>query len=847
MAGKRKTVNPNTRNYTNPNNKKYTPYKSAKDIHTVVPFTSYINDTGDASYDRFADVREGTADVTTEFIKQFTTHESLRQFDYIITSMERNYSALSVNQKKAITRLKRGIVTIEDYRADIDSQNTMKLVRLKLAMQEVLAGLDSISRSGFIKGSEPMIRDRFQEVAEYGYAIFGSGRRFSHELSGAREVWQAHANQVNALRGAYRAFESKIDYAELASQDIDATLVAVVCATLHVSVSEAVKAIAEYNATHAPWEGGEIPFEQFKQWSETAQIGPREQEKARKIEEDRRKKAEERARREAEFNIALAMQDIANAYTEIYTEEFDDSYLHDKDEDELLDDYFEDSTLKEKVLGLIHNPDAWNKVTSAVGTISETILDPLKEIAKSISKLNLSSAQMIDFSDLLSLPLQSLLSLLNTAVNGISVAFTAVSASIGVVSGIVSKVAGLASGDGDDEEEEYDKRRKRRNSKHPNAMAIGKTILSIIGVVFKAFALGFTVISSVIKIGFSMFTDVLSSMMKMFKEIAETSEVMKAISNILNLAISMFFLPFFNAFGNVLLDIVFQIITFARDSGLNFADMFGEYFNMMAKTVATYFEEHKEELKTLAEEVFKVVYEMFSTLLPDLIMFITYFTKTFLENSETMFDMLEKGIEVGEIFLENNLLTMLLNYGIKIMDFINTHAILVMDMFSLTNAIVKMCLNAFSSIMEHMLLFCIALGGALGSLFGMAGFVGLSTRVVSKMISFGLSKTAGQLLRKGLAKHALRGGLIGTAIGYVFYEMFFKFGEGGYIPATPGGLLSIVAEKETEYIIPESKVHLIRGHNNLVINFNDDVYLLDNPEQFIKDVVTEESGKSHYR
>lgn len=83
--------------------------------------------------------------------------------------------------------------------------------------------------------------------------------------------------------------------------------------------------------------------------------------------------------------------------------------------------------------------------------------------------------------------------------NGISVAFTAVSASIGVVSGIVSKVAGLASGDGD-EEEEYDKRRKRRNSKHPNAMAIGKTILSIIGVVFKAFALGFTVISSVIKI-----------------------------------------------------------------------------------------------------------------------------------------------------------------------------------------------------------------------------------------------------------------------------------------------------------------------------------------------------------
>ena len=43
----------------------------------------------------------------------------------------------------------------------------------------------------------------------------------------------------------------------------------------------------------------------------------------------------------------------------------------------------------------------------------------------------------------------------------------------------------------------------------------------------------------------------------------------------------------------------------------------------------------------------------------------------------------------------------------------------------------------------------------------------------------------------------------------------------------------IVAEKETELIIPESKIHMIRGHNNLIIDVNGDVYGMDNPKSEI--------------
>ena len=850
MAGKgAKKRKSNLGDYTNPKDRRYTPYKSAKDFHTVAPFTSYINRIGNEGYQRFADVRQDTADVTSEFVRQFKTDESLREFDYIITSIERVYDDLSINQKKAITRLKRGIVTIEDYRTDIDTNNLKKFVRLKLAMQEVLMGLNSISESGFVIGSEPMIRDRFQEISEYGYAIFGSGRRFSHELTGARQIWQAHANQVNALKGAYRAFEGRTSYEDLSRRGLDATLVAVVSATMHVSITQAVQAIAEYNANHPPtvpgeeW-AGEIPFNQFRKWSQTALIEPNMRERARKIAEEKARREEERARAEAEFNIAVAMQDIANAYVSIYTEGFDDSYIHQSTVDEMLDEYFEDKSLKERVSDILTDPDKWDKISNLATTLSESILSPLHFIAKSISNLNLSSTQMIDFSNLLSLPLQFLLSMMNTAINGISVALTAVTASIDLMSGLLTKVAGLATGDDEDEgAKEYDRRRAKRSSKHPLAKSIGKTLLNIIGMVFKAFAIGFTVISAVIKIGFTMFTDILSTLLKMFKEIAKTSDIMKAVSNVLNLALTMFFLPFFNSFANKLLDTVFSIVLFAKDSGLNFADNYGDFFSEMADKLDDFLSDHKEELETIGEKLIDSVFALLKEFTPDLLKFITYFTDTFLNNSETMFDMLEKGTKVAKIFIQKNLLTMLLNYGKRFMDFINTHALWLMDVFKTMNAIINTCLGAFSVIMEHMLLFCIALGGALGSLFAMAGFMALSTKAVEKMVSFGLSHIAGKLLRKGLMKYALEGGVIGTILGYIMYDLFFKFAEGGYIPATNGGLLAIVAEKETEYIIPESKVHMIRGHNNLLLNFNDDVFLLEDADAEIKSIVSEESRK----
>jgi hypothetical protein len=51
-----------------------------------------------------------------------------------------------------------------------------------------------------------------------------------------------------------------------------------------------------------------------------------------------------------------------------------------------------------------------------------------------------------------------------------------------------------------------------------------------------------------------------------------------------------------------------------------------------------------------------------------------------------------------------------------------------------------------------------------------------------------------------------------------------------------------VAEKETEYIIPESKINMIRGHNNLIIDINGDLYGVDDTKREIISAIDQQSN-----
>ena len=347
-------------------------------------------------------------------------------------------------------------------------------------------------------------------------------------------------------------------------------------------------------------------------------------------------------------------------------------------------------------------------------------------------------------------------------------------------------------------------------------------------------------------------------MLKMLKEIFKTSQVMEAISNILSLCLTMFFMPFFMTFGNALLETVFEILVWTRDNGMAFVEKYGEKFIAIFVMIAEFFIDHKDQLLAIATEFIETICASLLVLAPDFMQFVSYMMEAFVANKETLMNMLTEGINVGKEMLANKIFQMYLYYGTLFLEFIDENADWIKKVFDEACGLVEECLNAFSWVMDHLLLFCIALGGAIGTLSGLAGVAALTKNIVEDIISLGLKemgpiflKVAGpiakQYLKSATFKAAIAGGITGSVLGWLFWNIFFSFGRGGYIPATPGGVLSIVAEKETEYIIPESKMHLIRGHNNIVLSFNDDVYMLDNPTAEIKTIATQVAQTSYYR
>lgn len=154
-------------------------------------------------------------------------------------------------------------------------------------------------------------------------------------------------------------------------------------------------------------------------------------------------------------------------------------------------------------------------------------------------------------------------------------------------------------------------------------------------------------------------------------------------------------------------------------------------------------------------------------------------------------------------------------------------------------------LDCIGFVMEHMQLLMMALGAQIQvqiTTACIASYIGgmMMLPLLMSMIGIGSVVIVDQL-QQG----------VGALIGWGIYELFFndapQFQKGGYIPAVNGGMFVIVAEKETELIIPESKIHMIRGHNNLIIDVNGDVYGMDNPQSEIIQAIDTQQNYQRFR
>lgn len=764
--------------------------------------------------------------------------------------------------------------TIKKLRKELDATSQKDMANLKEAMQFVITGYDHLlsmeayKKTAYQQEALSRVSNKMKRAEEL---IFQTGRHASKDLKIGADFafYDDYVKLSQSLQKAYNAYKITGEYYDPVD---DATTVAMVIGTHEFMkmlrnvetasdveykaeiarrareekeriAREKAKAKAEKEARKKRLkEEAQAERERKKRWAEEAKRKKEAEREAKKkaIEERKRLIEEAKKKKDAEY------QEFVNSII-LSGEDFE--VLGPMTSEELLEKGgFEKRTFVDKLMRVLREDALYREISNLVSGVVGSIMGGAKQAVNVTHNLYSSLSTVLDFSDLFSFPIQAVMATLLTGVNALTVTLSATDSAIGGVLGAFKFIAGL---DENDMEETFDERNPGRSTavEHGDESphkSIFRLTLNSIRFIFMAFSIGFSALASVMKFGMSMFTDILTIIIKFMKEIVKTSELMGQIQNIFNLALIMFFMPFFNVFGDVLLESIYKIVMWSRDFYKDF-DPITMGLEDTAKKIGAVFEEIKASTSGINEEFTEVVKDAVKELVPPMLDVINYFINTFINNKETLVSMLKTGIEVAQELLKNGIFKVMLNYGIKAMEFLSANANFIVSTIKTAGEIVDMVLGMFTFVMNHFWLFCVAMGSALVSLLMMAGFVAGNAGALLNIASKVSAPLARRLLAQGITKYGLMGGGLGAILGGVFYAYFFAFAEGGYIPATPGGLLSIVAEKETEYIIPESKVEMIRGHNNVVITFNDDVYLFDNPKSELKDAINDVNFASNYR
>lgn len=816
------------------------------------------------------------------FMKQIRTKENLDRMDRVISQMHKQFNTLIPAQKKALYKLEQANRTLKSTHPR--KATLSNLAQDKQVLQDTIAAIKTLDEYGGYFGwedsSAKVLKTDFQR---YGRLLFGTGRGFGTYTSDEQDLYRARLNVMNALKGADRVIKDRSSQGSrykqagttLAKVGLDAGL-------YHESLLKAYQDIA---ADKAFWEdfakrklahhenkdarGGVPTLSEMSKWKGYVDMQTwtflTEETKAMAYyalkEAVKRPTEEARLKRykEAQRNITAGMKMLFGGefveekgyYTYPYLTPESKSNL----EDSLWELELDKKTYRELIKEFITNPSNQIAFMDTVNGLADAVKKATAPLTRTVFDIDLGIKGLLDFSSFFDYPIHALMVTLNMGVNGTVSSMSFVSRSLGAFTSLVSSVAKMLIGSDDDEDDEDDNddsEKGKKKSKLGRAMKLVGMIMNLISMVFNLIATGITLLASVVRTGFSMFTDLFSSSIKMFKEIAKTSELMKQIANILNLCITLFFMPFFNEFGNKLLDCVYGILTWIiTEVGPLTAKLWEEY-NEHIVAVIEYIAGHKDEIIRISEKFMGTIMGEESgkgliDLIPDFIKFANYMVDTFVANRELMFSMLQKGIDAGSAMLDANVMAVMLNRGVEFFEwFLNKKDNLV-KLLKTTFNIARWCLKRAEPIIKY-----------LRSAVEAAVFILATVSIASLINRIPASDIAtNAVIAAFAASLGPLGGAISTALVSQIFNKIFSFssysydvpelGTGAYIPSTPGGRLVIVAEKETEYIIPQSKMHMIRGHNNVVINFNEDVFMVDNIESTIRDVVKTSSMRSLYR
>lgn len=819
-----------------------------REIRNITDHWAYRGDIVDPDYKRFASQQQ-------EVVLSVLGDKNLFKAMNEVLRKTKTQLGKSEDFDNYVKLIRMSTNTLKKFRKEIDVTSLDDMADLKEAMQFLVTGYDHLLQYHDLGYDESLkskmkglsLRVRRQETLIFQHA------RHQFQQSGIGSEFPFYTEYVNvatALQEAYNASKHVRDFDDpYTSESAMAMATACIWNLKSLEIADTESKIQEEQEKAREKEEKRRAIEEarkerefqrelrkFTEWSIQVSKGTEIQRKLdelARIEEQRRKEEEAY---QAYINAIIQASGGLGASGPMTPEEL------------LEQGGFEERTLLDKLLRVLREDTLYKELSNAVTGIFSSVLSGAKQAIAITNNLYASLSDVLDFSDLFMFPVKTLIATMITGVNALSVTLSATDSVLGGFISIFNFFAGLKEGDLEDT---FDERNPGRSTavKHGDESpfkAIIKLVANATRFIFMAFSIGFSALASVMNFGMTMFVDYLSIINKFLKEIAKTSELMGEIQNILNLALIMFFMPFFNSFGDPLLDLVYKLVLWAEGFHKTNTELFDK-LKETALNIGSVLKEACSYIANINDDFTEVVTKAVAELVPPMLDFIGYFIDTFIDNKDELMSMLKTGIEVANELLNNGIFKVMLHYGTEAMKFLSENATSIVTIIEKAGGIVSWILNAFTAVMKHFWLFCMAMGSALVSLFMMAGFVAGNAGALLNIASKVSAPLARRLLAQGIAKYGLIGGGLGAILGGVFYAYFFAFAEGGYIPATPGGLLSIVAEKETEYIIPESKIEMIRGHNNVVITFNDDVYLFDNPNSELKDAINDVNFVSNYR
>lgn len=409
------------------------------------------------------------------------------------------------------------------------------------------------------------------------------------------------------------------------------------------------------------------------------------------------------------------------------------------------------------------------------------------------------------FGNILDSPLESSIGMIQGMGQMIGGAYQMIQGLVETVLSVVSSVFSIIGGQDDSDND-------KKNSQATNLMN------QVIGVISAFFNMAIQAIQA----GFNIFASTLQAVFKIVKKIQETSPIIRQILELLNLAFTLFFMPFMNQFALLLIDKVVQLLDWAVETGQSLQSMGGELFESMTQQGLN-IEDIMEAIKEIAIGFITDFLPKILELIPDIIDFAIAFANTILDNKEDLLSFIKTGLSAFKGLIDNGMLPTFLSFGSQVMKWMQDNAVSIINFLG---TILNQALNIASFFMSFT-------GG------GSTGTTAQDIDSVRQDADSAVNNLVNNMLNTNQP-----GGEISTD------DLYGLNQQSGIVinKSLNGGIPVLAGEaNENEYKFTDSELREIGKDTNVVVQYNGSILSKSDFKQLVRTTVSDVSNKSYFR